>query len=74
MARRKWRPHHLRHEREAQVEIAGVFMEHLEHSLADERDFDAASPAGDLILPVRVRPDGTIETEKGRRFGKPEPS
>lgn len=57
-------------EREAQVEIAEMLMEHLRQFLAGERDFDDATTTADFILPVRVYPNGTIETEDGLRFGK----
>jgi hypothetical protein len=56
-------------EREAQVEIAEMLMEHLRQFLAGERDFDDASTTGDFILPVSIWPDGTIQLEDGRRFG-----
>jgi hypothetical protein len=59
-------------EREAQVEIAEMLMEHLRQLIAGERDFDDASTTRDFVLPVHVRPDGIIETEDGRRFGKQE--
>ena len=57
-------------EREAQIEIAEMLMEQLRQFLAGERDFDDASTTGDFIFPIQVHPDGTIETEAGRRFGK----
>ena len=56
-------------EREAQIEIAEMLIEQLRQFLAGERDFGDASTTGDFILPVEVWPDGTIETEDGRRFG-----
>jgi hypothetical protein len=60
-------------EREAQTEIAEMLIEHLKQFLAGERDFDDASTTGDFILPVRVFPDGIIQTEDGHRFGLQEP-
>lgn len=57
-------------ERDAQIEIAEMLMEQLRQFLASERDFDDATTTGDFILPVRVYPNGTIETEDGLRFGK----
>jgi hypothetical protein len=59
-------------EREAQLEIAEMLMEQLRQFLAGERDFGDASTTGDFILPVEVWPDGTVETDAGRRFGKQE--
>jgi hypothetical protein len=59
-------------EREAQIEIAEMLMEQLRQFLAGHRDFDDARTTGDFILSVKVWPDGTIETEGGRRFGKQE--
>jgi hypothetical protein len=56
-------------EREAQIEIAEMLLEQLRQFLAGERNFGDASTTGDFILPVEVWPDGTIETEDGRRFG-----
>ena len=56
-------------EREAQVEIAEMLIEHLKQFLAGERDFADASTTGDFILPVQVYPDGTIQTENGQHFG-----
>jgi hypothetical protein len=47
-------------------------MEQLRQFLAGHRDFDDARTTGDFILSVKVWPDGTIETEGGRRFGKQE--
>jgi len=60
-------------EREAQVEIAEMLIEHLTQFIAGEREFDDASTTGDFILPVQVFRDGTIQTEDGRRFGLQEP-
>jgi len=57
-------------EREAQIEIAGMLMGQLRRFLAGLRAFAANRTTGDCILPVTVHPDGTIETEAGRRFGK----
>ncbi|MCX6953570.1 MAG: hypothetical protein NTV51_15575 [Verrucomicrobia bacterium] len=59
-------------EREAQIEIAEMLIVHLDQFIAGERDFDDARTTGDFILPVKVWPDGTIETEGGRRFGRQE--
>jgi hypothetical protein len=59
-------------EREAQVEIAEMVIEHLRQFIAGERDFDEVVTEGDFVLPVEVWPDGTIQTEDGLRFGKPE--
>ena len=59
-------------EREAQIEIAEMLVEQLRQFLAGHRDFDDARTTGDFILTVKVWPDGTIETEGGRRFGKQE--
>ena len=56
-------------QREAQIEIAEMLLEQLRQFLTGERDFHDASTTGDFILPVEVWPDGTIETEDGRRFG-----
>ena len=56
-------------EREAEIEIAEMLMEQLRQFLAGHRDFDDARTTGDFILSVKVWPDGTIETEDGRRFG-----
>ena len=56
-------------EREAQIEIAEMLIEHLSQFIAGEREFDDALTTGDFILPVEVRSDGTIQTEDGRRFG-----
>lgn len=56
-------------EREAQIEIAEMLIEHLHQFIAGERDFDDARTTGDFILPVKAWPDGTIETDDGRRFG-----
>lgn len=60
-------------EREAQVEIAEMLIEHLTQFLAGQREFDDARTTGDYILPVEVWPDGTIQLEDGRRFGIQEP-
>ena len=57
-------------EREAQIEIAEMLIEQLKQFVAGEREFDDALTTGDFILPVEVWPDGTIETEKGLRFGQ----
>ena len=59
-------------EREAQIEIAEMLMEHLRQFLGGERDFADACTTGDFVLPVEVWPDGTIQLEDGRRFGKQE--
>lgn len=59
-------------QREAEVEIAEMLIEHLRQFIAGERDFDDALTTGDFILPVEVWPDGTIQTADGRRFGKQE--
>ncbi len=56
-------------EREAEVEIAEMMVEHLEEFLAGDRDFDDASICADFILPVFVLPDGTFYTADGRFFG-----
>lgn len=57
-------------EREAQIEIAEMLVEHLKQFIAGERDFDDALTTDDFILPVEVWPDGTIQIEDGRRFSK----
>ena len=57
---------------EAKIEIAEMLMEQFRQFLAGHRDFDDARTTGDFILSVKVWPDGTIETEGGRRFGKQE--
>lgn len=57
-------------EREAQCEIAETMMEYLRQFLAGEREFDGVSFCEDYVLPVEVWPDGTIQTEDGRRFGR----
>ena len=49
-----------------------MLMEQLRQFLASERDFADASTTGDFILPVEVWPDGTIQLEDRRRFGKHE--
>ncbi|MBL9201167.1 MAG: hypothetical protein JNL39_11700 [Opitutaceae bacterium] len=59
-------------EREAQIEIAETLIEHLHQFIAGEREFADALISGDFILPVHVLPDGTIQTEDGRRFGAQE--
>lgn len=56
-------------EREAQIEVAELLIEQLEQFVAGEREFDDALVSGDLILPVTVWPNGTIQLESGRRFG-----
>ncbi len=56
--------------REAQIEITETLMEQLRQFLAGERDFDDAINTDDFILPVSVWPDGTIQLDDGRRFGK----
>jgi hypothetical protein len=56
-------------EREAQIEIAEMLIAQLRQFIAGERDFADALSTEDFILPVEVWPDGTIETEDGRRFG-----
>ncbi|MES2694202.1 MAG: hypothetical protein V4773_12075 [Verrucomicrobiota bacterium] len=56
-------------EREAEIEIAEMLIEHLEQFIAGERDFDDASISSDFILPVTVLPNGTLCTADGRLFG-----
>jgi hypothetical protein len=56
-------------EREAQCEIAEMIMEQLRQFLAGEREFDEVMFSEDYVAPVEVWPDGTIQTEDGRRFG-----
>lgn len=56
-------------EREAQIEIAEMLIEHLHQFIEGEREFHDARTTDDFILPVHVWPDGTIEIEDGRRFG-----
>lgn len=56
-------------EREAEVEIAEMMIDHLEEFLAGERDFDDASICSDFILPVFVLPDGCLYIDDGRFFG-----
>ena len=56
----------------ARSEIAEMLVEHLNQFIAGERDFDDAISTDDFILPVEVWPDGTIQIEDGRRFGKQE--
>ncbi len=57
-------------ELEAQREIADSLMESLQQFLQGERDFEDAILVEDFILSVEVRPDGSITTENGRKFGK----
>jgi len=59
-------------EREAQIEISDMLIEHLRQFVAGERGFAGACTTGDFILPVEVWPDGTIQTDDGHRFGKQE--
>lgn len=59
-------------ERDAQIEITQMLIEQLRQFIAGEREFDDALTTGDFILPVDVWPDGTIQTENGRRFGAQE--
>ena len=56
-------------EREARIEIAEMLIAQLHQFIEGERDFTDALSTGDFILPIEVWPDGTIETEDGRRFG-----
>jgi hypothetical protein len=56
-------------EREAQIEIAEMLIAQLQQFIDGERDFADALSTEDFILPVEIWPDGTIETEDGRRFG-----
>ncbi len=56
-------------EREAQMEIAEMLILQLEQFIAGQREFDDARSTGDFILPVKVWPDRSIETGRGRRFG-----
>ena len=70
MARRKrFFPFTHANEREAQIEIAEMLVLRLEQFVAGEREFDDARSTSDFILPVNIWPDGSIETERGRRFG-----
>jgi hypothetical protein len=46
-----------------------MLIAQLRQFIAGERDFADALSTEDFILPVEVWPDGTIETEDGRRFG-----
>lgn len=57
-------------ERDARIEIAEMLIAQLEQFIAGERDFADALSTEDFILPVEVWPDGAIETEDGRRFGR----
>ncbi|MBC7365797.1 MAG: hypothetical protein H7343_03120 [Undibacterium sp.] len=56
-------------EQEAQIEIAEMLILQLGQFIAGEREFDDAQSISDFILPVKVWSDGSIETERGRRFG-----
>jgi hypothetical protein len=56
-------------EHEARIEIAEMLIIQLRQFIDGERDFADALSTEDFILPVEVWPDGTIETEDGRRFG-----
>jgi hypothetical protein len=56
-------------EREAQIEIAEMLIGQLRQFVIGERDFADALSTEDFILPVEVWPDGTIESEDGKRFG-----
>ena len=46
-----------------------MLIAQLHQFIEGERDFTDALSTGDFILPIEVWPDGTIETEDGRRFG-----
>ncbi len=59
-------------QREAEIEIAEMLIEHLRQFIAGERDFGDECTTGDFILPVEVWPDRTIQTENGFRFGRQE--
>lgn len=59
-------------ELEAQREIADDQMTRLQQFLDGERDFVDAILCDEIILPVRVWPDGSISTEDGRIYGKQE--
>ena len=59
-------------EREAQIEIAEMMIEHLRQFIDGARVFDDASMTGDFVLPVKVWPNGAVETEWGRRFDSQE--
>ena len=55
-------------EREAQKEIADDLMERLKQFLAGARDFEDAITVEDYIVPVTVKPDGTITDLEGNTF------
>lgn len=59
-------------QRDAEIEIAEMLIEHLRQFIAGERDFDDGRTTRDFILPVEVWTDGTIQTDDGRCFGKQE--
>lgn len=59
-------------ELEAQREIADLQLIRIQQFLDGERDFDDAITTDEFVLPVTVRPDGTITTEDGRAYGKQE--
>jgi len=57
-------------ELEAQREIADTQLTRIQEFLDGERDFEDAISTDEFVLPVVVRPDGSISTEDGRSFGK----
>lgn len=57
-------------EREAQLEIVDELIEKLRQFIAGQRPLADVLTIEDFILPVEVFPDGTTQTEDGRRFGK----
>jgi hypothetical protein len=57
-------------EHEAQREIADHHLELIKQFLVGERDFAEAMTVEDVILPVRVWPDGSVSIEDGRIFGR----
>jgi hypothetical protein len=56
-------------ELEAQREVVDNAMIRLQQFLDGERDFDDAITVEEYVVPVTVRPDGTIIDEAGNCFG-----
>ena len=57
-------------ERDAQREIADRQLIRIQQFLDGERDFDDAIKSDEFVLPVDVRPDGSISIEGERVYRK----
>lgn len=55
-------------EHDAQREIVDGLLTRLREFQDGERDFEDATTVDEYVVRVRIRPDGTVEDEFGRRF------